>query len=78
MGFEIKAVSDKWFHKTDEEEEECTKPKQQVPTKQPFNKGHLGISESSTRCIAFGESVLRSLIQIDFSRCKQNKVIQVL
>ena len=26
-------------------------------------------------CIAFGESVLRSLIQNDFSRCKQNKGI---
>ena len=26
-----------------------------------------------TRCIAFGESVLRSSIKNDFRRCKQNK-----
>ena len=30
-----------------------------------------------TRCIVFGESVLRSLIENDFRRCKQNKVVRV-
>ena len=30
-----------------------------------------------TRCIVFGESVLRSSIKNNFRRCKQNKVVRV-
>ena len=30
-----------------------------------------------TRCIGFGERVLRSSIENDFRRCKQNKFVQV-
>ena len=33
---------------------------------------HWHLRKQHTWCIAFGESVLRSLIQNDFSRCKQN------
>ena len=32
----------------DQEEEECTKPRKQTPTRQPFKKGQGGISECST------------------------------
>ena len=45
--FEV--VGDKWLHETDEEEEECMKPRKQTPTRQqPFKKGRISISESST------------------------------
>ena len=48
--FEFKAVGDKLLHETDEEQEECTKPRKQTPTRQQlFKKGHVGISESSTQ-----------------------------
>ena len=49
-GFEFEAdVGDSWLHETDEEEEECRKPRKQAPTtQQPFKKGRVGFSESST------------------------------
>ena len=60
--FEFEAASDKWLHETDEEEEECTKPKKQTPTSQePFKKGHVSISESSIHGALFLEKVLCSL-----------------
>ena len=43
-GFEFKAVSDKWLNKTDEEEEECKKPRKQWP----FKKRRVSFGESST------------------------------
>ena len=72
-GFE--AADDKCLHETDEEEEECTKPRKQTPTRQqPFKKERVGISESQhTRCIVFGKSVLRSSIKNDFCRCKKKR-----
>ena len=48
-GFEFEAVDDKWMHDTDEEEEEYNNPRTQAPTRQqPFKKGRVGVSESST------------------------------
>ena len=47
----------------------------QTTTVQEKTPWHL--RKEDTRCIAFGESVLRSLIQNGFSRCKQNKGIRV-
>ena len=45
-----------------EEEEECTKPRKQTPTKQqPFKKGRLGISESSTHGALLLEKVFCGL-----------------
>ena len=32
-GFEFETVGDKWLHETGEEEEECTKPRKQTPTR---------------------------------------------
>ena len=59
-GFE--AVGDKWLHETDEEEEECMKPRKQIPTRQqPFKKGHVGISKSSTHGTLFLEKVFCGL-----------------
>ena len=73
--FEFEAVSDKWLHETSEEEGDCRKPRKRAPTRQqPVKKGR--ISESSTCCIAFGESVLGSLSQ-NYFRCRQNKAAQV-
>ena len=47
--FEIKAVSDKWLHETNKEEEDCKKPKKQAGIRQQlFKKGRVGISESKT------------------------------
>ena len=61
-GFEFEAVGDKWLHETHEEEEECTKPRKQTPTRQqPFKKGCIGISESSTHCSLFLEKVFCGL-----------------
>ena len=34
-------------------------------------------AKQHTRCIAFGESVVRSSIENDFHRCKQTKVVRV-
>ena len=51
-GFE--AVGDKWLHETSEDEEECTKPRKQTLTRQqPFKKGLVSISESSTHDALF-------------------------
>ena len=62
MGFEFEAVSDKLLHETYEEEEECTKPRKQTQTiQQPFKKGFVGISESSTHNALFLEKVFFSL-----------------
>ena len=47
-GFEFKAGGNKWWHETDEEEEECKKPRKQAPIRQLFKKGCVGISESNT------------------------------
>ena len=78
-GFEFKAVCDKWLHKTAEKEEECTKQRKQTPTRQqPFKKGHIGISESSTHGALLLEKVFCGLqIKNDFHRWKQNKVVRV-
>ena len=58
----MEGVDGKWLHETDEEEEECTKPRKQTSTRQqPFKKGHVGISESSTHGALFLEKVFRSL-----------------
>ena len=49
-GFEFEAVGDKWLHETDEVEKECSKPRKQTPIRQqPYRKGCIGISESSTQ-----------------------------
>ena len=57
-GFKSEAVSDKLPHKTDEEEEERTKPRKQTPTRQQlFKKERVGISESSTHVALFLEKV---------------------
>ena len=59
-GFE--AVGHKWLHETDEEEEECTKPRKQPPTRhQQFKKGHVGISENKTHGALFLEKVFCGL-----------------
>ena len=56
------AVCDKWLHEINEEEEECTKPRKQTLTRQqPFKKGCIGISESSTHYALFLEKVFCSL-----------------
>ena len=48
-GFEFKAFGDKWLQETDEEEEECKKPrKQALPRQQQLKKGCICISKSST------------------------------
>ena len=61
-GFEFEAVCDKCLHKTDEKEKECTKPRRQTPTRQqPFKKGHIGTSESSTHGALFLEKVFCGL-----------------
>ena len=53
-GFVNKAVSRKWLHGTEEEEEECKRPRKQAPSRhQPFKKWHVGISESSTHGALF-------------------------
>ena len=57
-GFESEAVGGKWLHETDEEEEECMKPRKQTPTRQqPFKIGRPSISESSTHGALFLENV---------------------
>ena len=38
--FEFKAVGDKWLHKTDEEEEECSKPRKQTDTSASAKAAH--------------------------------------
>ena len=44
-GFE--AVSDKWLHETDDEEDESAKPRKQTLTRQQtFKKGRIGISST--------------------------------
>ena len=61
-GFEFKAVGDRWLHETDEEEEECMKASKQTPTRQqPFKKGYVSISESSTHGALFLEKVFCGL-----------------
>ena len=71
--FEFEAVGDKWLHETNEEEEECTKPRKPTVTRQqPFKKGHIVIRKRHTQCVAFGESVLRSSIKNGF--CRLNKI----
>ena len=47
----------------------------QTPTVQERTRRHQ--QKQHTRYIAFGESVLWSLIQNDFSRCKHNKGVRV-
>ena len=70
LNLKLSVVSD--CTKLTKEEEECMKSRKQTLTRQqPFKKGHVGISESSTH------SVLRSSVENDFHRCKQNKVIRV-
>ena len=60
--FESEAVGDKLLHETDEAEEECTKSRKQTPTRQqPFKKGRVGISESSTHSALFLEKVFCGL-----------------
>ena len=62
VGFEFEAVGDKWLHEMDGEEEECTKPGKQTPTRQQlFKKGRVGISESSTHGALFLEKVFYGL-----------------
>ena len=47
-GFEFEALSDKWLHKTDKEEE-CKKPrKRALIRQQPIKKRRVSISKSST------------------------------
>ena len=71
----IEAVGDKWQHETNEEEEECTKLQKQTPTRQQqFKKGRMGINKSSTHGALL---LMRSLIENDFCRCEQNKVVRV-
>ena len=58
----FKAVGDKWLHETDEEEEECMKPRKQTPTReQPFKKGCVDVSESSAHGALFLEKVFCGL-----------------
>ena len=77
--FEFKAVGIRWLHETDKEEEECTKPRKQTPTKTTTiqEKMHWYQQKQHTLCIIFGESFLWSSIKNDFCRCKQTKVVWV-
>ena len=49
--FEFEAVSDKWLHETDEEEEECTKPRKQAPTKQQSSRKDASASAKAARMV---------------------------
>ena len=61
-GFEFKAAGDKWLHKTDKEEEKCRKPRKLALTRQqPFKKGRVGISKSSTQGALLLEKMYYSL-----------------
>ena len=67
-GFEFEAVSDKWLHETDEEEEECTKPRTNSDqTRTVSERMHQHQQKQHTWCIVFGESVLQSSIQNNFA-----------
>ena len=73
-GFEYKAVSDKWLHETDKEEEESMKPRKQTPTRQqPFKKWHFGIREIGIYSALFLESLLLSSIENDLNDVNKMK-----
>ena len=61
-GFEFETVGDKWLHETDQEDEECKKPRKQAPSRQQqFKKGRVGITQSSTHSAVLLEKVFHSL-----------------
>ena len=71
-GFEF-TVSDKWLHKT-KEEEECKKPRKQAPiTQQLLKKGYVGISKSCTLGGLFWRECSAIFGKNDLSRC--NKIM---
>ena len=69
----MEAVSDKWLHEIDEEQEECMKVRKQTPTRQELFKKDALVSGKAAHMVHCFWRKCYAVLENAFYRCRQNK-----